>query len=1650
MVLIAPLSRERKMAVSNVTTKRAYELALDPATEKRKESLSRAEKEVAHLFEGQCFAQLVKEYKSGVPGVTNGVVRLMLVFGEPAGEHAGEFLGLGALAGAPSYRVAAAAGLLVDTLRQRDLEADGEDEKGRDPAGERGGGANDADDTAAAEYWRTQQRIDDQANEMLRRALGAVKGEGPVPQFLRDCAERVATPDAPKLHNITAQLRTVQPLMPPSTARIPFVHRLIPPLTERYPPPPPQSTTYEPRGYDDVLNEDALIEWREWLSVQARNMERIRVDGARAQLEPTQPLVLGQDRFKEKARGIIWDFRDALHGGKVKPLDYTAELNSTLNRAEFASAFETHPDQEALGMVLSGVIFKVEELFEKLEMVLLPHLSSLRDGFHFVEREIANLENLGYQYEFSDAAFMPGRDNSNGSVPKPGNEDRKRRVEDGGAPRGRFAHLAVSLNTAINLRGRAGRPRLGHHGGLPAAEDEASGGPAAATAEVDEVDQSKLAPMHWLPECTEVVVNEQPARTIGERKWPRERKPSIQDVRRDNAILRHASEQGFGPLYTMVSDWAMWFNQLAVHPSQLWLQSFIWLDRAGHGDAADSANTTDERSEADDQEWRRLRHWVQMRLGFGGAGSSGISQRVSEMLLEEFRRCFDLEEEPRFERMLKDLPGDDPRVRWIQARRTLSRVTGHNECRLYSIFIYTDDGKNTVAGTDRFVRALGCFRGVAFRFCVDMADTKLRIGTAACWIGFDDHANAGLVTIPPEKLVSMLEPLSRLVRREPVMFDEYRTLNGRLEHIRPALDVSRTAFYHHYGGIYNRGLLLGPESLVQSNPERLAQWTKWQRRLLSSAGCVSSQVLDQEAAEAPLELNPATIVWHWDAAKEGAVVPGIGGYCHGYYFSYALTERDLKLFITALEFLGACAATMIFGPLSMGAEVVGRGDAEVVDYVLNRQAASAPMMQFVHEQLLELPELKLPQRIKWEHINGEANPLADAPSRGEFEAMTEMASLLGVKLRRLDVPDEFLRLVDRVHEFAARQDEEGEPPRKRLKPTNGVRIGEASNEGPRIHTLAPQQEAVGEPPRRRLKPTNGLRIGEASHPGPFILRAGWQAMQPPRQPGKPRQEASNGGPLILRAGGQGGQLPRPSGEPEQKGACRALVTAPIIQPIVLHTVMASPPPSRKRSRSVSDRGSRAILRAGAHHAGQAERASGDEVVEPTSRRRQIADVSEQDDASGENARWALRPRDPTVAAGLERRVTESVNVGVPANTLKAEKVAWKYWCRYCDEVYDTDPLRLDRAAHAGLSQVRQQNEITLQTGFVVWLANGVVPPRSKADSEAKPDSFFNHLVSIRRFHRRCHRVIMVRPLSMAQILRSQVATYVKNNGWEALLPKRKEPISNAILVRLLEVEAGTMLGRTRLDWDSILFVNLSGMMCTTASGGFRKAEVTLPAGEVFDNLRLSRASLRWLIRGIMRLAPSVAELQALALGDYAVLVPPPSKADQFGVYFGSRPLWLPFVAGCVRNAAAALARIEIRMPVEPEARASTPLFVMDARFTPFSASKADTLLKHLLEAIMSIEESMRYSWHSFRIGLACSLLAMGAPPALIQAMCRWKSAESLVIYARMNAESYGGWVIKASSALLSSVQTNNLPVIDDDGTARVLRSLQGMDWANSD
>ena len=71
---------------------------------------------------------------------------------------------------------------------------------------------------------------------------------------------------------------------------------------------------------------------------------------------------------------------------------------------------------------------------------------------------------------------------------------------------------------------------------------------------------------------------------------------------------------------------------------------------------------------------------------------------------------------------------------------------------------------------------------------------------------------------------------------------------------------------------------------------------------------------------------------------------------------------------------------------------------------------------------------------------------------------------------------------------------------------------------------------------------------------------------------------------------------------------------------------------------------------------------------------------------------------------------------------------------------------------------------------------------------------------------------------------------------------------------------------------------------------------------------MSCASLTWRIGGEDVPCPTVAQLLALRPGDFAVLKPPPSKADQFGMRWGSKPIWLPFDAGARICAAAALAR----------------------------------------------------------------------------------------------------------------------------------------------
>ena len=421
-------------------------------------------------------------------------------------------------------------------------------------------------------------------------------------------------------------------------------------------------------------------------------------------------------------------------------------------------------------------------------------------------------------------------------------------------------------------------------------------------------------------------------------------------------------------------------------------------------------------------------------------------------------------------------------------------------------------------------------------------------------------------------------------------------------------------------------------------------------------------------------------------------------------------------------------------------------------------------------------------------------------------------------------------------------------------------------------------------------------------------------------------------------------------------------------------------------------------------------------------------------------RWTLRRRNSAEVERLTAYVEQAAERTVPRGTQSQNRAGWNYWCRFCSEVFDTCPQRTNRDAHEGHDREAQQDEELLIGSFLVWLV-GQVQPRSKKDPQAKPSSLYAHVLAVRRVHRQRWGVTMVKPLNLSLTLRAVLTDFVRDHGPEALLPRRKEPASGVLLLKLLAVPHGVQLGRWKLDWGSVLGVSLRAMLCTAFSGGFRKAELALPAGAEFDAFCIKRASLSWRIAGVLVAAPSQAQLQGLRRGDFALITPPPSKADHFGTFFGNRPVWLPFV-DAPGNAAAALAQLELRVPIAAAERKTSPLF-LEAPSSPLGASRADRLLKYLLRQVMSKDEAARYSWHSFRIGLACALLAKGARPELIQALCRWKSPESLVIYARLNAETYGDWVLSALQARISSVQTANLPPIDDADCAALLTEVAG-------
>ena len=404
---------------------------------------------------------------------------------------------------------------------------------------------------------------------------------------------------------------------------------------------------------------------------------------------------------------------------------------------------------------------------------------------------------------------------------------------------------------------------------------------------------------------------------------------------------------------------------------------------------------------------------------------------------------------------------------------------------------------------------------------------------------------------------------------------------------------------------------------------------------------------------------------------------------------------------------------------------------------------------------------------------------------------------------------------------------------------------------------------------------------------------------------------------------------------------------------------------------------------------------------------------------------ALLPGREEELAGLLDVMREHLESAFAASTNEKDKYHLEAWRKACAAL-GTPMWRTDVAANTGLDPVGHRRELILPALALLHMY-ARMQPRSKKDPAANPRNALNKLYAVAREHKK--RGYKMAPFTIAvQVVTGMLRQYVELHGTDSLAPSRKNPLTNVLILGML---------RAPWDWTTYTLVAFRATVETLAETGMRKGDVSkAQKTTAFKKGRLTFASLKWRLNGVIIALPTLAEILPITEGDGCWLVYGSLKNDAFGEFFGSKPSWLPFSSIAARNACrslAALTTVALRTGLTAATAPITPLFGPTLGVEWHHDLLDRLFVKALREgAGLTEAECACYSMHSFRIYLACALYAAGCPPERIMAILRWKSEEALLIYARMNDIERTTWIISSMDTLVDSMTAANLPRLDAD------------------
>ena len=242
---------------------------------------------------------------------------------------------------------------------------------------------------------------------------------------------------------------------------------------------------------------------------------------------------------------------------------------------------------------------------------------------------------------------------------------------------------------------------------------------------------------------------------------------------------------------------------------------------------------------------------------------------------------------------------------------------------------------------------------------------------------------------------------------------EWVKLCGLLNHLVCVLLMPYYCMYGVYVGLdAARACRLGPDELVTPDARCVKALTRWSDALARTSGTTA-------LASVYPSRRPATTgvlhVMHSDAALKGTKYPAICGNLYSNIYVLPLTAAWRTLPIVCTEFAGGIINIMLFAPMLHGAPGLLVLDALVVPIIVAGRASS-PLMRFMHEYLVSMPEYALvADTLLVAQEYGPYNPIADAGSRGKAEELDSLMAHMGLVPNRVTVP---LRAHDMLDEAA--------------------------------------------------------------------------------------------------------------------------------------------------------------------------------------------------------------------------------------------------------------------------------------------------------------------------------------------------------------------------------------------------------------------------------------------------------------------------------------------------------------------------------------------------------------------------------------------------------------------------------------------------------